>query len=122
MQVLAGKVDAELVDRIALGEVLEAWKVEKANEGVEIVAAKLLVEALIDPSEEERVERLGEIVTVIGRSVGIEKNGANLVADQLCLVCERLLERLGGNAKVFSDGVKYLRVADGSESWVRCLS
>ena len=77
VQSLIGEVDAEVIERIgSAGHVLGAGKVEKADESGKIIAAQTLVDVLIQPSEEQRVKRFGEVISIVGCTIWVKEHCA----------------------------------------------
>ena len=75
MNALVGVVDDELVERVgAEGHVLWTGQIQQSYKGIKVAFAGLgfgigvfgaetLVDVFVDPTEQERVERLGELIT-----------------------------------------------------------
>jgi len=77
VQSIIGKVDAEVIQGVgSAGHVLGARKVEEADESGKIITAQTLVDVLIQPSEEQRVKRFGEVISVVGRTIWVKKHRA----------------------------------------------
>ncbi len=92
-------------------QVLEAGQVQDADVGVKVVAAEALVDVLVDPGEEQAVERLRQVVSVRCGSVCVEEDRANLRLDHLGLVREAILQRARIGAEEGRDDLQQLWVA-----------
>jgi hypothetical protein len=74
VQSLIGKIDAEVIEGVgSAGHVLGAQEVEKADESSKIITAQTLIDVLIQPSEEQRVERFGEVVSIVRCTIWVKE-------------------------------------------------
>ena len=122
VKALISKVYAELVERVGanggLGNVLRAREVEQTDEARVVFATELLVDVLVDPGEEERVERLGEAVSVLRGAIFVEEDGTQFLLDELGLVREDDFKGGRGHAEELCDKVEQFRVSDDGRVFV----
>ena len=118
VKALISKVDTELVERVGadgrLGDDLGAWEVEQADEACVVFVAELLVDALVDPGEEERVEHLGKAVPVRCSAIFVEEDHTQFLLDELGLVQETDFKGGRGHAKELCDKVEQFCISDNS--------
>jgi len=116
VKALISKVDAELVKQVGadsgLGDVLGAREVEQADEAHVVFAAELLVDVLVDPGKEERVEHLGKAVPVLRSAIFIEEDCTQFLLDKLGLVQENDFKGGQGHAKELCDKVEQFCISD----------
>ena len=88
LQTLVGKVDAELVKGVgAASHVLGTRKIKEPNKCIKAVTIEALVDVFVQPSKKERIESLGKVITAVRSTIGVEKDGAELLPDELSLIC-----------------------------------
>lgn len=66
----------------------------------------------VEPREQQRVERLGEVVSVVRRTVRIKEDGAELLLDEPRFVRERRLEDGRLDSQKVGDDLQDVRVPD----------
>jgi hypothetical protein len=80
MEVFVSKVDSKLIKGIGSGsEVLGSGKVEKANEGDKVISTEAFIDAFIKPQEQQRVECLCKVTTVVGCTIWIKEDCATFL-------------------------------------------
>lgn len=119
LQTFVGKVDAELIKGVgAAREVLGTGQVEQTNEGGKVVTAETLVDVLVEPCEEQRVERFCEVVSVVRCAIRIKEHGAKLLFDKLRLVRQHSLKGRCLDSKEIGNNLQDIGVADNSGVFV----
>ena len=66
-------------------------KIKKASGSVEVLVAEALVDIFIEPCEQEGVQHLGEIITVVRGAIRIKEDGTELPLDEFHLIRKRIL-------------------------------
>ena len=119
LEALVSKVDAELVEGVgSTGHVLWAGEVEKADEGSEVVLSQTLINVLVQPRKEERVESFGKIVSVIRCTIWIEEHRTKLLLDKLGLVRQRGLQSSRLDAQKVGHNLKNVRIPYNSRIFI----
>lgn len=115
LQAFIGKVDAELIKGVgATGHVLWSGEVEKANECVKVFTAQPLVNMLVQPCEEKRIQRFCEVISVIRCTIGVKEDGAELLLYKLSLVGHCALQSTRLDTQEFGNNAKDICVTHDS--------
>lgn len=69
---------------------------------------------LVQPPEKKRVEGFGEVIPIIGCTIGVEEDRAQLLLDELCLVRQCRLQRRRLHTEELGHYFQQFRVANDS--------